>query len=101
MTLKEWLYNLFPNGCEWSNYDVSQFVSGMDSTIGREIKDSKIPLKWTNSELQWEPIINELYNHRNSNLNEQLAWVLLWLMVKRLLITIHKPQPVTVYLLLI
>ena len=83
MTLELWLRDLFPEGCQWLEFDIEPLTNGLDANLDREIKDSKMPFKWTETELQWESIINALYNHHCANHNEQLPWVMLWLLVER------------------
>ena len=72
-----WLENVFPDGFSEDTFDISKLLKGFDQYMDREMSDGRIPSKWTDTELQWDPICNALFDHYSQTQTEQLAWMML------------------------
>jgi hypothetical protein len=77
------LTEMFPSTTKFSEWNVEGLLKGLDTNLEREMKDGSIPSKWSDSELQWDPICTDLYEHANQTGSESLAWVLLLLVADR------------------
>lgn len=83
-TLQTWLRQVFPQPFIDGHFDIGKILSGFEEHMPREMKDSKIPMNWTETELQWDPICNALFDHASQTGGEQLAWVLVKLVADRI-----------------
>lgn len=52
--------------------------------MNREMNDSRIAMKWTETELQWDSICTALYNHASQSQTEALAWMYVKLVADRI-----------------
>jgi hypothetical protein len=73
--LSDWLNQVFPNGFRDTDFDVSRILTGFEEHMPREIKDARIPMNWTETELQWDPICNSLFDHVSQTGEEALGWM--------------------------
>ena len=73
--LSDWLTQVFPSGFRDGDFDYSRILTGFEEHMPREIKDVRIPMNWTETELQWDPICNSLFDHAVQTSGEGLAWM--------------------------
>jgi len=83
-TLETWLLQVFPEPFSDDHFDIGKILSGFEEHMPREVKDSRIPMNWTETELQWDPICNGLFDHASQTGGEQLAWMLVKLVADRI-----------------
>lgn len=81
--LSSFLTEMFPSSTKLSEWNLEGLFKGLDTNLDREMKDGSIPSKWSDSELQWDPICTDLYAHASQTGSESLAWVLLLLVSDR------------------
>ena len=77
------LAEMFPSTTKLSEWNLEGLIKGLDTNLEREMTDGSIPGRWSDSELQWDPICNDLYEHANRTGTESLAWILLLLVSDR------------------
>ena len=77
------LAEMFPSTTKLSEWNLEGLIKGLDTNLEREMTDGSIPSRWSDSELQWDPICNDLYEHANRTGTESLAWILLLLVSDR------------------
>ena len=82
--IAEWLENVFPRGFVEDDFDVSKLLKGFDEYMDKEMGDGRVPSKWTDTELQWDPICNALFDHYSQTLTEQLAWMMMKMISDRI-----------------
>ena len=61
--LREWLNAIFPTGFRDEDFDTSRILTGLKEHMPREMKDVRVPLNWTETELQWDSICTSLFDH--------------------------------------
>ena len=83
MTLDAWLTELFPQDFSDESFDIAKILKGFDEHMRREMADGRIPQKWTDTELQWDPICNALFDHYSQTNTERLAWMLVKMVADR------------------
>lgn len=83
MTLDAWLTALFPQGFSDESFEIAKILKGFDEHMQREMADGRIPQKWTDTELQWDPICNALFDHYSQTNTETLAWMLVKMVADR------------------
>ena len=81
--LSDWLSQVFPSGFHDADFDISRILTGFEEQMTREIKDAQIPMKWTETELQWDPICNALFDHASQTGDEGLAWMFVKMIADR------------------
>ena len=81
--LREWLDTIFPTGFRDDDFDTSKILTGLKEHMPREMKDVRIPLNWTETELQWDSICTSLFDHASQTKEESLAWMLLKMVADR------------------
>lgn len=84
ITLENWLQQVFPSSFSDDHFEIGKILSGFEEHMPREMKDSRIPMNWTETELQWDPICNALFDHASQTGGEQLAWMLVKLVADRI-----------------
>ena len=77
VNIAEWLGTVFPEVFSDDAFDISKLLQGFDDYMEREMADGRIPSKWTDTELQWDPICNALFEHYSQTQTETLAWMML------------------------
>ena len=82
--LQEWLGEVFPTGFRDTDFDISRILTGLEEHMPREMKDARIPMNWTETELQWDSICNALFDHAAQTKNEGLAWMLVKMVADRI-----------------
>lgn len=83
-SLESWLNQVFPVPFADAHFDIAKLLSGFEEHMAREIKDVRIPINWTETELQWDPICSALFDHASQTGGEQLAWMLVKLVADRI-----------------
>ena len=82
--LQTWLNQLFPTGFRDTDFDTSRLLTGFEEYMPREMKDVQIPMRWTETELQWDPICNVLFEHASQTEEESLAWMFIKMIADRI-----------------
>ena len=73
--LSDRLTQEFPDGFHDASFDISRILIGFEEHMPREIKDARIPMNWTETELQWDPICNALFDHASDGRRACLMFV--------------------------
>ena len=82
--LQDWLSQTFPTGFRDADFDTSRILTGFQEHMFREMKDARIPMNWTDTELQWDSICNCLFDHASGTGDESLAWMLVKMVADRI-----------------
>ena len=82
--LSKWLTHVFPAGFHDADFDISRILTGFEEHMPREIKDERIPMRWTETELQWDPVCNALFDHVSQTGEESLAWMVVKMVADRI-----------------
>ena len=82
--LQEWLTQMFPTGFRDADFDIARILTGLEEHMPREMKDGRIPMSWTETELQWDSICNALFDHASRTGGEGLAWMLVKMIADRI-----------------
>ena len=83
LELQDWLDTIFPNGFRDDGFDTSKVLTGLKEHMPREMKDVRIPMNWTDTELQWDSICTSLFDHASQTGDESLAWMLVKMVADR------------------